>query len=206
VTNPQVDLMTVVRGHWRDDIAAAVAETVVPPSFLAALIANESDGNAEAVRFEPAVFSELAEVILGKRKAYSPAGIQHALVRAELLNYVEPVGPGMSGMSDFSDCLGRLSELATSRGLTQIMGWHFVEMARPMPGPALLPTDYLQFTVELLAYFASRYLLDQSKNFPELFRSWNTGKPDGQTFDPHYVSNGLSRMEIYAQLEQGTAL
>ena len=76
-------------------------------------------------------------------------------------------------------------------------------MARPMPGPMLTPTAYLQFTVELLAYFASRYSLDQSKNFPELLRSWNTGKPGGQTFDPHYVSNGLTRMEVYAELEAG---
>ncbi len=198
MTDPQVALMTIVRGHWREDIAAAVDQTIVPAKFLAALIANETGGNAEAVRFEPAVFSELAEVILGKRKTYSPAGIQHPLVRTELLNYVEP-----AGTSDFTDCLDRLSELATSRGLTQIMGWHFVEMARPMPGPMLTPTAYLQFTVELLAYFASRYSLDQSKNFPELLRSWNTGKPGGQTFDPHYVSNGLTRMEVYAELEAG---
>lgn len=201
MTNPQVALMTVVRGHWRADIAAAVESTIVPATFLAALVANETGGNADATRFEPKVFSELAEVILGKRKAYSPPGIQHPLVHAELLNYVEP-----AGVSDFADCLERLSELATSRGLTQIMGWHSVEMGRAMPGPRLLPSYYLQFSVELLAYFASRYTLDQSKNFPELLRCWNTGKPDGQTWDRNYVSNGLTRMEIYAELERGGSL
>jgi len=190
--------MQVIRGQWKEDLAAAVATTVVPVTFLAALVANETGGNADAIRFEPAVFSELAEVVLGKRKAYTPAGIQHPLVRTELLNYVEP-----AGMSDFTDCLDRLAELATSRGLTQIMGWHAVEMARPMPTPILMPTYYLQFTVELLAYFANRYKLDQSQNFPELFRCWNAGKPEGPTFDPHYVSNGLTRMDLYAQLERG---
>src|SRR2546429_324515 len=111
--------MQIIRGHWQEDIAAVVTTTVVPPTFLAALIANESGGNAEAVRFEPGVFHELAEVILGKRKSYSPAGIQHALMRTELLNYIEPAdGPN----DDFTDCLVRLAELSTSRGLTQIMG------------------------------------------------------------------------------------
>jgi|SRR5882724_1223993 len=201
MTDPQVALMRIVRGHWRADIAAAVESTIVPAAFLAALVANETGGNAQAVRFEPAVFSELAEVILGKRKAYSPRGVQHPLMRPELLNYIEP-----PGTSDFADCLERLAELATSRGLTQIMGWHSVEMARPTPGPQLTPTFYLHFTVELLAYFASHYTLDQAKDFPELFRCWNTGEPDGQTFDPHYVSNGLSRMDVYAQLERGGSL
>lgn len=195
MTNPDLTLVQAIRGHWQADIRAAIEHTIVPEQFLAALIANETGGDSSAVRFERAVFSELAEVILGKRKAYSPPGIQHPLVRTELVNYVEP-----AGTSDFTDCLERLAELATSRGLTQIMGWHAVEMARPMPGTILVPFYFLQFTVELLGYFANRYTLDQSRNFPELFRCWNTGKPDGKTFDPHYVSNGLNRMELYAGL------
>jgi hypothetical protein len=198
MTNPDTALMQIIRGHWTTDLQAAVYQTIVTEPFLAALVANETGGDSAAVRFESGVFSELAEVILGKRKAYSPPGIQHPLVRTELLNYVEP-----SGMSDFSDCLERLAELATSRGLTQIMGWHAVEMSRPMPGPVLTPSYFLQFTVELLGYFANRYMLDQSKDFAELFRCWNTGKPDGATFDPHYVSNGLARMDLYAKITAG---
>lgn len=185
-------LMQRIRSSWAGEIAAAVETTNIPADFLAALIANESGGNADAVRFEPMVFAELAEVILGTRKHYSPAGIQHPLERPELLAYVEP-----GEVSDFTDCLERLAELSTSRGLTQIMGWHAVEMAKPMPSGLWAAADYLHFTAELLTYFANKYTLDVSKDFPELLRCWNTGKPDGTTFDPHYVSNGLSRMDVY---------
>jgi hypothetical protein len=192
MTDPELTLMQSIRSAWASEIFSAVDGTVIPESFLAAVIANESRGNADATRFEPAVFSELAEVILGKLKAYSTAGISHPLGAVELLDYVEP-----AGTSDFRDCLERLAELATSRSLTQIMGWHFVEMGRPMPGTLLTAEAYLGFTIELLTYFANKYTLDLAKNFPELFRCWNTGRPDGQTFDPHYVSNGLSRMDLY---------
>lgn len=190
-----LELMQAIHGTWDGEISAAVYGTPVPAKFVAALVANESRGNADAVRFEPAVFAALAEVILGKRAAYNPPGIAHPLGAVDLLNYVEP-----AAVSDFTDCLGRLAELATSRNLTQIMGWHFVEMAKAMPGALLAADFYLRFTVELVVYFANHYSLDTSKDFPELLRSWNTGKPDGQTFDPAYVPNGINRMDLYGSL------
>lgn len=195
MTNTDAVLMEKIKSEWQAEISAAVLTTSVSEPFLAALVANESGGDEKAERFEPAVFATLAEVILGKRKAYTPAGIQHPLGQVELLDYIEP-----AGVSDFIDCLGRLAELATSRNLTQIMGWHFVEMGHAMPGPMLASSVYLTFSTELLVYFANKYALDLSKDFPALFRCWNTGKPDGQTFDPHYVSNGLNRIDLYSGL------
>lgn len=188
-------LMQAIKNTWGPDILEAVDSTPIPAEFVAALIANESGGKADAERFESGVFARLAEVMLGKRKAYSPVGIQHPLGRVELLDYVEP-----AGTSDFADCLNRLAELATSRGLTQIMGWHAVEMSRVMPGPQLTPTFYLHFTGELLVYFANHYTLDLGKDFEPLLRCWNTGKPDGETFDPNYVPHGLHRMDLYRLL------
>ena len=41
--------------------------------------------------------------------------------------------------------------------------------------------------------------------FAELFRCWNTGRPNGKTFDPNYVQNGLRRIEIYRRLQAGDA-
>jgi hypothetical protein len=195
MTDPDLALMQNIQKLWATELAAAVGGTAVSEAFLAALVANESGGNADAVRFEPAVFSELAEVILGTRKGYSPAGIHHTLGRVELLDFIEP-----AGVSDFTDCLERLAELATSRSLTQIMGWHFVEMSHMMPGKILSAGAYLTFTIELLVYFANHYSLDLVNNVPELLRCWNTGKPDGVTSDPHYVANGVKRMSLYGSL------
>jgi hypothetical protein len=196
MTDAEHALMQSIKDRWHAMIVTAVNEALLPASFVAALIANESRGKEDAVRFEPHVFSELAEVILGKRPHYKPQGIARPLDRTDLLDYIEQPDPGLL----FPEQLARLAELATSRSLTQIMGWHAVEMNKPMPGLHWQPADYLNFTGELLAYFANRYSLDLSKDFPALFRCWNTGEPSGQTFDPHYVSNGLSRMDLYAQL------
>lgn len=193
--NVELHLLQLIKSHWSSDILEAVGETPIAPEFVAALIANESGGNSNAVRFEKNVFASLAEVILGKLHAFAPTGVQHPLGRVELLDYVEP-----TGISDFADCLERLAELATSRGLTQIMGWHAVEMSREMPGPQLTPTFYLHWTGELLVYFANHYALDLTRDFEKLFRCWNTGKPDGVTFDPHYVENGLRRIDLYRGL------
>jgi len=196
MTNTDAVLMDKIKSEWQTEIVAAIETTAISESFLAALIANESGGDEKAERFEPGVFASLAEVLLGQRKTYAPAGIQHPLGQVELLDYIEP-----AGVNDFIDCLSRLAELATSRNLTQIMGWHFVEMRQTMPVPMLSgATIYLGFTAELLVYFANKYGLDLSKDFTQLFRCWNTGKPDGQTFDPHYVPNGLDRMELYSGL------
>ncbi len=198
MTDTDLVLMQKIKHAWEPDILEAVGETPIPAEFVAALIANESGGHVDAVRFERNVFAELGEVLLGWRKAYAPAGIQHPLGRVELLDYIEP-----AGVSDFADCLDRLAELATSRGLTQIMGWHAVEMSRIMPGPQLTPTFYLHFTGELLTYFANHYTLDLGKDFEPLLRTWNSGKPDGATFDPHYVANGLRRMDLYRSIQSG---
>ena len=89
--------------------------------------------------------------------------------------------------------LPRLVDNATSWGLTQILGDNY-------PGePFLLldPKVGLPFTVILLEQFATRWDLDLSKDFEQLFRCWNTGKSDGTPFDPQYIPNGLLRMSLY---------
>lgn len=50
MTDANTPLMQKIRSAWGDAIVLACAASSVPPSFLAALIANESGGNAGAHR------------------------------------------------------------------------------------------------------------------------------------------------------------
>ena len=89
-----------------------------------------------------------------------------------------------------------LRELATSWGLTQIMGYHMVGRAGT-PHDLVEPRFHFRVALELLAEFAERYQLNLARDFAELFRCWNTGQPYGATADPAYVENGLRRMDLY---------
>jgi hypothetical protein len=198
IVNRDKALMEQLYAQYRAPIAAAAHSSSVPEALLAALIANESGGDPKAQRYEREVFLTLAEVLLGKRAQYFPAGAHHPLGVQDLLPFVEPPGITMA----FPTGLGRLSELATSYGLTQIMGWHALEFSKPFSVLLNDPRGQLDFTVTLLSYFAERYQLDPAKEFAELFTCWNCGRPDGQTFDPHYVSNGLARMALYEDIRR----
>lgn len=186
-------LMQQIFDKYHLVLASAVAgSTVLSESFLAALVANESGGDHTAQRFEPTVFVALADVMVGKKAAYAPAGIAHPLGAQDFLALVDP---------GFINGLRRLQALATSWGLTQIMGWHAVEMGKSTASAlSTTPADQIAFTIELLTYFANRYTLHMGTDFEAMLRCWNAGKPDGKTYDPRYVPNALARMDIYAAI------
>ncbi len=220
-------LMRSIRSRWQVQLSAAVHLSSVPEAFLAAIVANESAGKASAARFESAVFCRLVNVALGPphgQAAFSPAGIRKPLTQPDLLAYASPgelqpsqivseyQGPPFQPFPPGAPARGlqwglkRLTDLATSWGLTQLMGWHLVEMAGYAGwgwtvGDLLDPGKNLLCAVALLAYFAEHYQLDPAKEFDALLRCWNTGEPQGvPTFDPQYVSNGLARMAAYSAL------
>ena len=92
-----------------------------------------------------------------------------------------------------------LRELATSWGFTQIMGYHLIGRSgtvRDLVDPAY----HYRLAVEMLNEFGRQYRLDLASEFPEMFRCWNSGQPNGRTYDPHYVDNGLRRMAVYRQI------
>lgn len=192
--DPTRALMQRIFDTLHPQLAAAVASSSIPEEFLGALIAGESNGDPKAVRFEPAVFGRLALVLVGKKAEFAPAGIQHPLGKKDLLPYLAADG--------FTANLSILVDLATSFGLTQIMGWHAVEFSKTL-WAIEDPAKHLDFTILLLAYFANKYQLDLRSEFSALFTCWNTGRPDGKTFDPAYVSNGLARMAVYAEILRG---
>lgn len=186
-----------------DVIAAATRACSVPPAFLAGIVANESGGNPNVSRFEPAIFQKLQDVLAGRKAEFKVRGMKRPLGRNDLLLYVDPGAAdkslaNISAATSFTDKLRMLEGLATSWGLTQLMGWHALELAQTFSN-LKQPRGNLDIAVVLLAWFAQSYSLDVTKDFSELLHCWNTGTPDPAvpTYDPHYVANGLARMTAY---------
>jgi hypothetical protein len=92
-----------------------------------------------------------------------------------------------------------LRELASSWGFVQIMGFHLIGRHGTVRD-LLEPRFHYHLANQMLAEFAESYQLDLAREFAEMFRCWNTGRPDGRTADPAYVENGLRRMGIYREL------
>jgi hypothetical protein len=190
-------------------ISEACRYSSVPPEFLGALVANESGGNPQALRFEPAVYRHLKALAEGKRPTY--AGFSRQGLEEELAEMLHPkadsfhevfltgsfrVGHARELAASRDEAL---RELATSWGLTQIMGYHLVGRKGTVRD-LLEPRFHFRLGLELLAQFAERYQLDLAREFAEMFRCWNTGQPYGKTFDPQYAEKGLRRMHIYLEM------
>jgi hypothetical protein len=202
--------MARIHGRWQAAMAEACRYSSVPPAFLAALIANESAGDPAAVRFEPAVYRHLAAVAAGQAPRYG--SLTRAALEAEVGDILHPKAAAFHRAfltPGFGDAhrgqLARtpdeaLRELATSWGLTQIMGYHLVQRAGT-PRDLIEPRFALRLTLELLAEFAERFELHLARDFAEMLRCWNTGQPYGATTDPAYVDKGLRRMELIRSLE-----
>ena len=170
--------MAKIKSDWGAFIARAVQGTALPEEFMGALIGNESGGLDDAKRFEKGVYAHLVAVQIGTEAAYG------RLKQADL-----------HGLGDDA-----LRGLATSWGATQIMGW--VAILNGVDYCWLeTPWVSMGLTVKLLVDFAKEWRLDLAKDFGQLLRCWNTGRPDGRTFDPLYVTVGLERMKIYREVQ-----
>lgn len=195
--NSELNLMQFVKSAWYTTIMGACETSSIPPAFLAALIAGESGGKNDAKRFEPAVLRALWEVLLGRKANYGSIG------RSDLVAFVAglPGVPASAPTSLPADTYQRLDSLATSWGLTQIMGYHVLERTMDHSVDSLRnPNTGLLIANKLLTVFSVRFQLDVAKDFEQLLRCWNTGQPDGETFDPAYVNNALARMAIWTSL------
>lgn len=157
-------------------IAKAVEGTPVPPEFLAGLIAVESNGRENASRYEAHVFAKLKQVRDGKLLQYN------RIRRAQL--------------AEASD--DALKALATSHGSTQTMGYWAIHLNITV-GDLRDPDKHLGYAVKLLDMNAGGYVHDSA--WPSVLRIWNTGRPNGKTHDPAYVSNAGAVMDAYAELE-----
>ena len=190
-------------------IDAACAASSVPPAFLAALTANESGGNPDAARFEPAVYRHLKAVAAGQSPAY--AGVRAHDLDSEVEDKLHPkadafhpryLTPAFAAnhaeeLAELED--DALRELATSWGFTQVMGYHVVGRGGNVRD-LVDPDRHFPIALELVAEFAQDYKLDLASEFEEMFRCWNTGQPYGKTYDPAYVEKGTRRMAIYREI------
>ena len=193
-------------------IQEACGSSSVRPEFLGALTAGESGGNPAAVRFEPSVYRHLKAVAAGESPRY--VGIRAQALCEELAEVLHPktgefhekflnslfTAGQASELSRLAD--EALRELASSWGFVQIMGFHVIGRHGTVRD-LLEPRFHYHLAIQLLAEFAASYQLDLAREFEELFRCWNTGRPDGRTADPAYVENGLMRIEIYRALMAG---
>jgi hypothetical protein len=194
VTDQQ--LMQKIKADTGSAIAVAVQGSPVPlrGSFVAALVANESSGDPTVTRFEPGVFAELAQVLAGRKTTY---GSIDAATLSPIL--------GKAGMTanPLASITGKILDFATSWGFTQIMGYQTIGYGMTI-ADLLLPPQHFQLCVKILAAFTREWKQINPSSNPDwcadLFRCWNTGRPDGQTTDPDYVAKGLSRMNIYQGL------
>ena len=215
ISPAEIRLMRKVHARCGAVIREAGKYSSVPPEFLAALTANESGANPRATRFEPAVYRHLKAVALGKFPAYG--GIRRESLDAEIEEMLHPKAAAFHGVylnASFADDHAAslaaspdeaLRDLATSWGLTQIMGYHLVRREGTVRD-LLDARFHFRLALELLAEFAARYDLDLTREFEEMFRCWNTGQPYGETFDPKYVEHGRRRMEIYRLIDSSEDL
>ncbi|HEX5481518.1 MAG TPA: hypothetical protein VFZ08_02710 [Terriglobia bacterium] len=209
----KVDLIVVRRVYevCQQHIAKAVASTPVLGAFLAALAANESGGKPEACCFEPKVYGHLKAVASGRTSAFGSIVWKNLLPACQ--QSLQPGSPDLRArfavlplqQEDALRAITGAEEealrgLASSWGFTQIMGYQVIGHQAEVRD-LLDPDFHFRFAVKLLTVFARRFRLRLSRDFEDLFRCWNTGQPNGKTFDPEYVAKGLRRMKLYQELE-----
>jgi hypothetical protein len=190
----ELELMQSIKAKWNGAITEACSTSSVPAGFLAALIANESGGDVNAKRFEKGVLAALWEVLLGRKAAYGSIGGK------DLLQFItQPKEfPVNTPLAIPSYTCERLDSLATSWGLTQIMGYEAIAFHSSVTA-VKTPETSLVISLQMLAQFAGRFGLDVTKDFSQLFDCWNSGRPHAPTADPQYIPNGLGRMKLWIQ-------
>ncbi len=172
-------------------------------ALLAALVANESNAEREATRFEPGVFSRICLAALGKKEFQDPS-LSRPIEQQEWLRegdvaidrYRTP------GESYALTALKQWKKLATSWGYTQLMGWHALEWHVPLE-EFMVTEHHFRYAIRLLDHGMAKYHLYHEADAGGLLRFWNTGTVHRPTYDPQYVPRGLERLRIYQQLEQG---
>lgn len=201
----ELELMQSIHEKYGAEIEIACRNTAIAPAFVAALIANESGGDLNARRFEKNVLAALWEVLLGRKATYGSIGRDDLLqyLSAGLLSAASAARLLSGGPGLLTTVLGRFDDLASSHGLTQIMGYEVFDFSAVSPTIDKLHTTggSLQLTIMMLQQFVIRWKLDPASDTSQLFDSWNTGRPHAPTADPNYIPNGLRRMAVYSGVE-----
>lgn len=189
-------LLSDIREKYSAYIEPACKATVFPASLLAALTANETGLDDKKNRFESSVFVDLAQVLAGKKANFGSIGSID--IEAFLARDLRPLG-----LNELRVSVVSLMTLATSWGPTQIMGYQVLSSPLGRIGELQDVSLHFEWAVRLLTLFEREFRLSGDFNdadAEQYFRCWNTGRPDGRTFDPNYAANGIRRMRIYESL------
>jgi hypothetical protein len=154
------------------EIERATMGTDIAPAYLAAIVSLESHppGNRSSERFEPYVYQRLVD-LKNDNRAFGK-------IKRESLVF----------MSD-----AEIRQLATSYGLTQVMGFHCLELGcsiQDLKGPY-----HLQWAVGYMMRHYGPHA--RKRDWNACFRIHNTGLPDGTPARKDYVDQGLMRMQYY---------
>lgn len=172
-----------IHDRFGQRIADVCVGSYVPADFLGGFCGVEAgvDDTGQidetATRFEPGVFHHLQLVRNGMAHVWSK------ITTADL-----------AGMSDDA-----LRNLATSYGLTQIMGWHMIHDLQGSIADLRDPDKHLAYAVQLLTIDGGAYL--RRGDLSAVLHIWNSGTPTGRTYDPDYVTNALAVKAAYTQIE-----
>jgi hypothetical protein len=165
-------IMYHIYQSFHGHIQYATWGTEIPPEYLAALISLESypPGNWDSERFEQKVYERLLKL----KQNGTPF---NSIPREKIISLTE----------------SELRQLATSYGLTQIMGYHCLELGCSIED--LRSSDHLLWSVAYIRRHYLKYI--KQKQWEICFKMHNTGNPFGKTHNKDYVEKGLKRMEYY---------
>ncbi len=165
-------IMYYIYQKYHQQILYAVDGTEIPASYLAALISLESYplGDWDSERFEIKIYNRLIDL--------KYRGIAFGNVPRDKIIKLND---------------NEIKQLATSYGLTQIMGYHCLSLGCSIDD--LRGSDHLLWSVDFIRKNYLQYI--KSNKWEECFRIHNSGRPTGKTFNKNYAEKGIKRMKLY---------
>jgi hypothetical protein len=162
------------------------------------------------VRREPAVFRHLCMVTAGFESTYG--SIDASEIKSEIWESLQA-----KAASYHAGEIGRLAgsvtlellDLATVRdvldfssswGFLQVMGYHVIEWDGTTLEDLRNPYAHYSLAQRLMDSFVLRWKLNRTVDFVQMARCWNTGNPNGTTWDARYVPNVLEAMQLWPSL------
>jgi len=209
MSDPRMAVIEAVRKVAGPYLAVFAPSSSVPVEFWAALTANESGGHLargippeKIQRKEPNPISQLCLLAAGFKPKFSLSTadliaefgeLGEARRRASYHLEMMPTDP--AALVDLP--LRAFIDYGSSWSFTQVMGYHALTWSGITLAEIRAAGTHYLCAARLMAQFCQRYGLDPRKDFEEMGRCWNTGRPDGICFDPAYLDNLKRRMELW---------
>lgn len=182
----EIELMQRVKRLAGPYLEVFAPNSSVPESWWAALTANESGEWLIHNTIIPAHFDQnIYSILLAVRDDDLARHSRWGSITSSML----------AGMSDDD-----LRKYSSSYGLTQVEGYNVLVWPGVSIDDLNDPAKHYALAARLLAEDIQRFGLDPKNDFEPMFRCWNSGSPNGKTWDPDYAANGLARMALWSQI------